>query len=170
MSGSSSANSKIVPAKHISGFGEVTLGLHPETIRTMRLHRRLAVIGQFAGLISYLEVLRNPVAIYRGLLRPLFGAGIDDTIIAYITKPNVTYSFNPNGSEVRLPAPKNSVFVVFVSFVDPVVTIVRNSFSSVGRQIDGGVLDWEWTQADASYPYLPADYQTRYRSTVWVKP
>jgi hypothetical protein len=170
MSGSTALTSKIVKAKDPSRYGEVLLGLHPDTSRTMRLHRRLAAIGQFAGLISYLGVLRDPVALFQGLLRPLKGAGIDDTIIAYVTRPSVTYEFDASGAERRLPAPVSSVFVVFVSFADPVVTVVRNSLTTAGRMVAGGVLDWEWTLADASIPYLPVDYQTRYRSTLWVKP
>ena len=122
------------------------------------------------GLISHLEVLRSPVALFQGVLRPLKGAGIDDTIVAYVTKPFVTYEFDARGTEHRLPAPVGSVFVVFVSFADPVVKEVRISLPQSGQTIAGGVLDWEWTLADASVPYLPADYQSRYRSTLWVKP
>jgi len=166
----SGSTSKIVEAIDPSGHGEVLLGLHPETSRVMRLQRRLAAIGQFAGLISHAQVLRAPVGLFQGLLRPLLGTGIDDTIVAYVTKPGVTYEFDANGNERRLPAPTNSVFVVFVSFADPVVTIVRNSLTAAGRAVAGGVLDWEWTLADASTPHLPVDYQTRYRSTLWVKP
>jgi len=69
------------------------------------------------------------------VLRPLKGAGVDDTIVAYVTKPSVTYEFDARGAERRLPAPTGSVFVVFVSFVDPVVTVVRNSLTAAGRAV-----------------------------------
>jgi len=62
----SGSTSKIVPALDPSRHGEVLLGLHPETSRTMGLQRRYAAIGQFAGLISNLEVLRNPSRYSRG--------------------------------------------------------------------------------------------------------
>jgi hypothetical protein len=137
----------------------------------MGQHRPLAALGQFAGLVAGAEVLLRPVALYQGLMRPLRGAGVDDTIVAYVTKPGITYEFDANGIDCRrLPAPTSSVFVAFVSFDDAVVTIVRNTLAATGRAVAGGVLDWEWTLADAAVPYLPADYQTRYRSTLWVKP
>jgi hypothetical protein len=162
--------SRIVPAKDPTGYGEVTLGLNPTTSLTMRAHGRRTVIGQFAGLISNLEVLRNPTAVFSGLLRPFIAPGVDDHIVIYVTAPNVTYEVAKDGSYSRNPAPMDSVFVVFVTFEEPMLGLTRSSFLSSSQKIDGSILDWEWTLSDGSAPHLPLDYQTRYRRTLWVRP
>ena len=170
MNGSSVKTSRVVSAKDPTGYGEVTLGLHPDTSIAIRSHGRRSVIGQFAGLISNLEILRNPTAIYSGLLRPFIAPGVDDKIVVYITKPSVTYELARDGQYGRMPAPTDSVFVVFVSYEEPMLGLTRSSFPPSTPMVDGGILDWEWTLCDGSIPYLPFDYQTRYRRTLWVRP
>ena len=154
------------PAQH----GQVTLTLHPQTVATMVRHRRPATIGQFVGLILTRDILLKPTAMYKGLMRPMLGSGVDDTIVAYITQPGFTYALMASGVETQQTAPKGSVFVVFASFDDTVIAYVRNRLGAATKQFDGVLLNWEWTLADPSAPHLPADYQTRYRSTLWVRP
>jgi hypothetical protein len=167
MSGSKTTPSWIVKACDPSGTGQVLLALHPEPAETMVRQRRRAVLGQFFGLIQQSEVLLNPVAAYRGLMRPLNFPGHDDDVIAYITRPSFTYTFSDDGGLVRYQAPRNCVFVAFVCFAQDVLTDLHNNPANASA--GGGVLDWEWTEADPTVPYLPVDYQTRYRSTLWTR-
>lgn len=157
----------IARALDTSGHGEVKLGAHPSTMSTYASHRRRAPLGQFFGLIQHHGMLLAPRALYRGLLRPLNQPGHDDDVIAYITTPSITYTFNGAGQLVSYPAPRDCVFVVFVSFSQTVIDAIRKNAACESSA--GAVLDWEWTQADAAMPFLPADYQTRYRSVLWTK-
>ena len=100
-------------------------------------------------------------------MRPLNAPGSDNDILAYVTRPTITYTFSAAGHLVSYPPPTNCVFVVFVSFAPDVIAFLQQEPATATAA--GGVLDWEWTQADATVPYLPVDYQTRYRSTLWVK-
>jgi hypothetical protein len=170
MSGTGLRTSQIVTAMDPTGHGQVVLGLNPVTSATIRAHGRQSIIGQFAGLVSNIEVLRNPTAIYSGLLRPFIAPGVDDKIVIYVTKPSATYDVAQDGSYLRNSAPLDSVFVVFVTFEEPMLGLTRSSFSSSSQKIDGSILDWEWTLCDGSVPFLPIDYQTRYRRTLWVRP
>lgn len=149
-----------------NGRGEVLLALHPKTIEVMANNQRRAALGQGFGLIVQDEILLAPTAAFRGVLRPMNYPGHDDDIVAYATRVGYTYTFSDNGRLQRYAPPRECVFVAFVSFAAVLSDLGQNP-ASVGAV--GGVLDWEWTQAGAGSPHLPVDYQTRYRSTLWVR-
>lgn len=167
MSGPTATPSWRAPAIHTSGYGQITLALHPITAADYINHKRRAPLGQFFGLIQKDEVLLRPTALFRGLLRPLSYPSQDDDVFVYVTRPVVTYTFSSTGSLAPYGPLPDCVFVAFVSFTHDVLNILGGNPACSGAE--GGVVDWEWTQADATMPYLPADYQTRYRRTLWVK-
>jgi len=150
-----------------SGHGEVLLALHAKTIEVMANDQRRAGLGQGFGLIVQDEMLLAPAAAFRGVLRPMNYPGHDDDIVAYATRAGYTYTFGDNGRLQRYAPPRECVFVAFVSFAANVLTDLGQNPATAGTV--GGVLDWEWTQADAVYPHRPVDYRTRYRSTLWVR-
>ncbi len=74
-----------------SGYGEVLLALHPKTIEVMANDQRRAGLGQGFGLIVQDEILLDPSAAFRGVLRPMNYPGRDDDIVAYATRARDTW-------------------------------------------------------------------------------
>jgi hypothetical protein len=153
----------------------VRLSVDEKTLTTLFESRRLASLGEYAGLIFGLGVLNHPAVIYQGLKRPFLGPGVDDTIDAYVSRPHLSYTYRPEkiltNAELRtLPAPINSVFIAFVSLAIGVVEEARIASRPAGPEIDGAVRYWEWTMASESDPNIPRDADSRYGREVWRRP
>jgi hypothetical protein len=153
----------------------VSLGVHPRTTYHLVESGRLASLGEYYGLIYLTSTLTSPHAIFQGLNRPFLSPGIDDTIYAYLSSPKENYTFlaedrNAGSGPHRIPVPRESVFVTFVSFAQDVVDDVRQSLDPADRAIDGAVLFWEWTIASQAEPSLPRDHRRRYRRNIWPTP
>jgi hypothetical protein len=164
-------NVRIVLARAPVRGADVYLGVHHKTTRTMAASRRLAGLGEYVGLIYGMGILENPVAIFQGLNRPIFGGSLDASVYVYVNKPHVSFTFSvsgPHSPPTQTAAPTDSVFVSFATLAKDVVDDVRATLP--GETIGGAILYWEWTLADASVPHLPDGYQTRYRRLVWQRP
>jgi hypothetical protein len=148
----------------------ISVAVHEKTLVTFLDSRRLASLGQYAGLIYDYGILAHPIQISRGLLRPYRGMMVDDAVLVYIAKPSLTYTYRAEGrltlGQLRsLPPPLNSVFIAFVSLAADVVDEVRSYLAN--QSIDGALLYWEWTMASESNPNIPEDSDSRYGSVVW---
>ena len=67
---------KIVWARAPESEEYIRLGMSTKTMVTLLDSRRLASLGEYAGLIFGSGVLSNPLAIFQGLLRPFLGPGL----------------------------------------------------------------------------------------------
>jgi hypothetical protein len=168
----------------------VLLLCHPTTITKVMELGSKAKLGEYWGLVhgnpgpmpeSVMPVatdgLKNPVAIFRGLKRPLhhIRAEADTSAIIYVTNPDATYVYRSSRhGDALIPEPKplSSVFTTFVSF-DP--DHVDEAIRTVGKKLptssdgfpakpSGIVLFWEWTECARGQPNLPYDHQLRYGS------
>lgn len=112
--------------------------------------------------------LKKPVAIYKGLKRPMhFITGhADSQILIYITTPKYTYRFkstNSGNGLLKMQKPAQSVFTTFVSFALEHIDDARaNVPQDEPEDIAGVVLFWEWTESSRSDSSLPFDAETRY--------
>jgi len=172
MSKNDPAKGRIVIARAPRHGMDVRLGVHHKTTRTLATSGRLASLGEYVGLIHKDGVLEDPVAIFQGLNRPYFGTSIDGSVHVYVATPPVSYTFtgvsaHSGQGPLPIPAPRNSVFAMFVTFAKDVVDDVQGTFASPADTIGGVILYWEWTMADSSAPDLPDGHQTRYRRMVW---
>lgn len=96
--------------------------------------------------------LECAVAIFKGVKRPLNHKGEDKKIHAYVLRPKFTYSFVPDMVCIakRSASPKNSVFVVYVTF---------------DRECEQAtLLNWEWVKAANG---VPENADQRYDEEVW---
>jgi hypothetical protein len=163
---------KIVWAKAPEGNGFIRLASSAKTMMTLLESRRLASLGEFAGLIRNSQVLVSPTAIFQGLLRPFFDEGVDDTIYAYVSRSQVSFTYRDEkrltSQQLRaIPAPRESVFVAFVSTAADVIEEAKTDLHPESPEIQGAVLYWEWTQASEATPDWPVDSPLRYRRKVW---
>jgi hypothetical protein len=163
---------KIVWALAPEGEGYIRLGMSTKTMLTLWDSRRLASLGEYAGLIYQSGVLVRPSRIYQGLLRPFLGPGVDDTVYAYISRPHGSFIYRDEkllslGQLRYVPAPRESVFVTFVSLADDVLKETRAALHPEDPAIRGTVLYWEWTMASDTAPDEPQDSERRYRRKIW---
>lgn len=153
----------------------IQVAVHNATMIALLESRRLASLGEYAGLIYDQAALASPARIYQGLLRPYGDMMIDDKVLVYTSKPRLTYTYRDEvqltfGQLRSLPPPVNSVFTAFVSLAPDVVEEVRSYLDPAGsakRPIDGALLYWEWTMASMSDPNLPEGADSRYRRAIW---
>jgi hypothetical protein len=123
--------------------------------------RRLASLGEYAGLIYGSGVLTRPTAIFQGLLRPFLGPGVDDTIYAFVARPDGSFTYRDErrlSSEqlIGIGAPRESVFIAFVSMVEGVISETQTGLHPEDPEIRGAVLYWEWTKASETAPDWPS--------------
>ncbi len=89
----------------------VTAIVHPAVINSLLDERKYSSLGEYAGIIVQDCSLETPLAVFKGLNRPLHSEGIDNFVFAYCCKPQVTYRFTGMSRPADvLIAPKNSVF------------------------------------------------------------
>jgi hypothetical protein len=151
------------------------LSVDEKTLTTLLDSRRLASLGEYAGLIFGIGILNHPTAIYQGLKRPFLGPGVDDAIYAYVSRPAVSHTYRPakiltNAELQTLPAPLGCVFIAFVSFTTGVVEEAGITSQPADPEVDGVVRYWEWTMASESDPNIPRDADSRYGREVWRRP
>ena len=133
----------------------------------------MAALGEYVGLIFGDGVLEIPVAVFQGIKRPYLRDGLDNFVFAYVSNPKATYCYAPRdrfegtGPHVDA-APKDSVFVVFVSMAQSMLQESTSEGHSADDGVRGVILAWEWTLASSDDPRLPEFYQTRYRRTLWL--
>ena len=157
----------------------VRLAVHQETIKSLCDGILNAKLGEYCGLIhgnvwgeaenqEGTSGLINPVAIFKGLKRPMISPGIDQSVYVYVTNPDVNYywpeerKFSGEGP-ILAPVPVDSVFVTFVSFRKSDLDDVSESIAGTElRETDGVVMFWEWTKASPNVPQFPYDYDNRY--------
>lgn len=138
----------------------VELVLSPTALEGVSRIDLRAKMGEFAGLVhgggsTFYRGVRDAVALYRGLNRPLNFEDADDGVFVYISAPKHTFRYLDSCGDLSLlPAPLQSVFVVYASIAKP----------GVG-QLRGKVLWWEWVCANSSG--LPEGCDDRYSSKVW---
>jgi hypothetical protein len=133
------------------------------------------VVGElpnFAGVERYAQQfadnrssLSQSHACFQGLKRPI---GDDDhgfDVIAFVTKPAMTFTYAPDfGCMIKPKAvPKDLIHVAYVQ-----LDRVRAQSQSRSELADTGtVIHWEFVEADATETLLPIDFQTRYRRRRW---
>jgi hypothetical protein len=171
-----SASSRVAWARSPKQNTEyLIVGVHHITMRNYVDSRRLAGLGEYYGLIYLSNILAYFSAIFQGLNRPFLGPGVDETIYAYVSSPPENYTFlsddkSSGSGPHRIPVPRESVFVTFVSFAQDMVDNVRRSLDPADRASGGAVLFCEWTMASRAEPSLPRDRDTRYRRIIWPAP
>jgi hypothetical protein len=150
-----------------------------EAIKELARCGRTHKIGQYMGLVRADEVtyehsadtiqgLLYPTAIFRGVERPWTNGTRGEKILAYVTTPPYSFSFdNRFGDTAKIEKkPENSVFVTLVEYSSVTVSKFSGSLGNISRKIDGAILEWEWVLADQGHPGLPENYNTRYTSRV----
>jgi hypothetical protein len=142
------------------------------TSTTLRVSNRLVSLGEYMGLIFSGGVLEDPVAIFQGIKRPYLSEGLDNFVFVYVSNPKCTFyyalrdRFKGTGPHED-GAPKESVFVVFVSMAPNMIQAATASGNSPDDGVRGVILAWEWTPASSDDPRMPEYYQTRYRRMIW---
>ncbi|MGH6822730.1 MAG: hypothetical protein ACRECP_04075 [Methylocella sp.] len=160
----------------------VKLAVHAATFNKIVELGSRAKIGEFWGLVHgnpglmpdefdepiHTSGLKQPVAIYRGLRRPMhyITDRADSQILVYVTTPEATYHFketNVGNGLVKMPKPIRSVFTTFVSFAREHIDDARTQVTQdVPVNYAGVVLFWEWTESSRSDSSLPFDAENRY--------
>lgn len=156
---------------------------HPRTFQKWVEMKAWTKIGEYAGLVHGSFALTSdgegvvgtrgllrPVAIFRGLRRPLhdgLGAGADRDVLIYVTNPPHSYTYEPRHQRRGLPevidAPQNCVFTTCVSFKAEYVDAASEFMPEAGAESpQGSVLFWEWTEASRVNPRFPYEYDSRY--------
>lgn len=81
--------------------------------------------------------------------------GDDEKVYIYVLKPNKVYKYIAHMvcMAKQIPAPSNSVFLVY--------TIFKEDF------FKGTIVNWEWVPCDSLNSELPEDYDTRYTTRIW---
>lgn len=142
--------------------------IHPVVLRDRLTNRRYAALGEFAGLIIEGKVLENPTGVFKGINRPLHSAGVDNFVFIYAAKPTCTYRFSGDtrSADVLL-APKNSVFVTYLSLNRSMLNDVQAAIQSPPNAFRGVILGWEWVPEAPTSPGLPNNHDKRYKGRVW---
>jgi hypothetical protein len=133
------------------------------------------VIGElpgFAGVERYLEefneartALSQAHACFQGLKRPI---GDDDhgfDVVAFVTKPKMTFSYSPDFGCMIKPKriPNDLVLVTYAQLDRDCGTAnQRPKLSATGM-----VIHWEFVEADATDLSLPIGFGERYRKRHW---
>jgi hypothetical protein len=166
----------------------VRLFRDPETADQMGADDRDIGLAMYAGhihgAIAYTDLegksraqigrgLLEATALFRGVHRPMIKPNLDGRVYAYVSTPRSTFVRPMDRHELRLGPfealkPENAVFVTFVLFDDDAVRRWdREIRDAHGENVDGIVVDWEWTLADPYHPDLPDDYNGRYDERKW---
>lgn len=166
----------------------VRLYRDPETTAHMGADGRdvgLALyMGHVHGAMAYADLDMRPqavvgrglletTALFRGVDRPVIKPGLDGRVYIYVSKPRSTFVCPAERHRLRLGPqevlpPENSVFATFVLFDDDAVRRWEPEIRQIGgEQVDGIIVDWEWTLADPNNPDLPDDYAGRYDERMW---
>jgi hypothetical protein len=167
-------------------IGRLCLRAQGETVRLWaEAFGSAAKIGEFWGLVHGVvrvgedatrqlsDGLLNPVAVFRGLKRPLHNitSDADAHVYIYIMNPDATYRFPirdrfAGGELERLQPPMESVFATYVTFqqnhIDEECGLVAQGVQPVGL-----VVGWEWLEASMRTPSLPYDYDSRFDAKVF---
>jgi hypothetical protein len=127
------------------------LGRPPPVPGCRQRNRRVA--GQLLGLSA-------AHALFQGIERPLAEDDDGENVLAYVTKPQFMYKYDPDMVSVALkvPVPQDVVFVVYVRL---------NSPNGDPKAMIGTITHWGFVEADENDPTLPTDYASRYRSRLW---
>jgi hypothetical protein len=177
-----SGNPRWVWARRPLEPGFVKLAVHTVTFNKIVELGSRAKIGEFWGIVHgnpglmpdefgapiHTPGLKQPVAIYKGLKRPVhFITGhADSQILVYVTAPEDTYCFkstNVGNGLSKIQKPTQSVFTTFVSFALEHIDDARaNVIQDEPEDIAGVVLFWEWTESSRSDSSLPFDAENRY--------
>ena len=166
----------------------VRLYANPNTLRAFLDDRMNAKLGEYCGLVhgNVLEStpdgsveggtngLLDSVALFRGIQRPMVGAGLDKDVYVYVTNPLNSYIYPlserlTDAGPTRVPRPNSSVFVTYVELGQ------RASGQLAGWAIDspkcagldGVIHGWEWVLSSPDDARLPDRYQTRYQDWIW---
>ncbi len=87
------------------------------------------------------EVVTTPLAVFKDWKRPEFEDGL-----CYCGKPKSDYL----GFGKQVPAPKNMVFLVFVTQ-------------------SGKISDWRWEKECSETPNVPEDFENRFGEMIWPR-
>jgi len=178
-------NCNLVWARNPHGAGYIKLICHPQTIDKVMELGAESKFGEYVGLVHgnppvppdgfthvQTDGLKRPVAIFKGLKRPLYhlDGSADGDVYIYVTNPTATYSYRPSvhgNTILECPRPVDSVFTTFVS-VSP--DHVDEAFRSMGKprlqDVQGVVFFWEWTESARNSPLLPFEHNTRYLTRI----
>jgi hypothetical protein len=170
----------------------IPLVCHPQTVTKIGQAGLKAKIGEFWGLVHgnppanpdpdapQIEIghcLRRPVAIFKGLKRPLHfeHMAADRDMLIYVTNPRATFRYQDHvrfeGILVAEAPPIESVFTTFVSLNPAHVDAARATMSEVpptaGAEKPTGVITfWEWTDHSPAERHLPYAHLTRYGTRI----
>lgn len=103
----------VVPSVVMPSGNKIKVGVHPLVIEAHVNARNLTALGQFAGILKHEQVLLRPLAVFKGLKRPLHEPGVDNFVFVYVSTPTCDYRYTrPNtGKPDALLRPQQSVFV-----------------------------------------------------------
>jgi hypothetical protein len=139
-----------------------------------------AKMGEFAGLVHGVwrdpdganrqlsDGLQAPVAVFKGLKRPLFNVSddADRRLYVYITNPSTTFRYPragqySGGALESAPQPLESVFATYVTFERDHIDAECVGLLSEAQPL-GLVVGWEWVERSPRAPSLPYDYDSRF--------
>jgi hypothetical protein len=116
--------------------------------------------------------LLSPVAVFKGLKRPLHNltSDADRKVFVYFSNPQNTFNYPranqySGGPLERKPAPIDSVFAVYVTFDRGHIDAECGSMSQDDQPV-GLVVGWEWLEASSRVKSLPYDYDSRFDARV----